>query len=698
MPKPEILKVPPVEAIEHFRAKGFHVGFDWRDTDAAQHLRSFTVAKAMREDILQDIRGGVDGALAEGLSFGQFRQRLEPLLRTKGWWGRQTMLDPVTGKMREVQLGSPRRLRIIYDTNLRTAHARGHWQQIERTAAEAPWLRYVAVLDGRTRPEHMAWHGTVLRFDDPFWSTHYPPNGWRCRCLVQQFSDADLEAFGFTPSQGPPPGSGETRPWTNRRTGRTVQVPVGIDPGFGHNVGRLGAAAPLRAADPRAMPELARADATRERLGPQLGSNPGGTFLGADGVARYVKFYDDPAQAYGEAVANRAYRELGLDAPVSALVRDEGKIVGVASELVENVGTLGSTKRLTKGRAQAVLRGYAADVWLANWDAVGTGLDNVVALAKGRTGVARIDQGGALLFRAQAGRKPREALGKLSEWEGFADPGINRHYARVFDKAGLHGADELGRKALNQIAAINKLGRRTRNFERLVPKVAGVAEADRTAILEALRTRTDLLMREVAPRIRQALRDQAKARDLPAFEGAFVRQMGHDYEGMRRRAVRKTGGAPRHGMNDPELTSVYSYTTEDGRWSYKTLNPALRSRDPADAARMRDYRDTVNAALAKLPDHVGTVRRGTNLPSDVLAAHQPGAIVTYKAPTSTSKGDGWDKRHRFVIYSKRGKVIEQYSAHDIEREVLFPAGTRFRVIERNELGGGLIEFCMVEVD
>ena len=113
---------------------------------------------------------------------------------------------------------------------------------------------------------------------------------------------------------------------------------------------------------------------------------------------------------------------------------------------------------------------------------------------------------------------------------------------------------------------------------------------------------------------------------------------------------------------------------------------------------MRDCRDTVNAGLAKLPAHKGTVRRGTVLPPDVLAEHQPGAIVTYKAPTSSSTGDGWQRRHRFVIQSKGGKLIERYSAHDVEHEVLFPADTRFRVLERTEKADGTIEFCMIEVD
>ena len=268
--EPEFLDVPPVEAVEHFRAKGLHVGFDWRDTDAEQHLRSFTVAKAMEVDILEDIRREVDRAIAEGITPQEFYKELAPRLEEKGWWGRQEMVDPLTGEKRSVQLGSPRRLRIIFDTNVRMSYARGRWERIERIARERPWLRYVSVLDARTRPEHAAWHGTILPWDHPWWQTHYPPNGWRCRCMVQQLDDEDLEDFGFTPSDGPPAGSEQTRPWTNRRTGETIQVPVGIDPGFGHNVGQINLAADaerrfeerLRTASPD-IAEAARAERAR---------------------------------------------------------------------------------------------------------------------------------------------------------------------------------------------------------------------------------------------------------------------------------------------------------------------------------------------------------------------------------------------------------------------------------------------------
>ena len=109
----------------------------------------------------------------------------------------------------------------------------------------------------------MAWHGTVLHADHPWFRTHYPPNGFHCRCIVQQLGEDDLERFGYKVSDGPPPGSELTRPWLDKRNGRIVQVPAGIDPGFAHNVGTIDlgrdAADRLIGKIDAALPGLARA-------------------------------------------------------------------------------------------------------------------------------------------------------------------------------------------------------------------------------------------------------------------------------------------------------------------------------------------------------------------------------------------------------------------------------------------------------
>ena len=62
----------------------------------------------------------------------------------KGWWGEQVMLDPVDGVAKTVQLGSTRRLRVIFQTNLATAYAAGQWARIQEDKQMFPYLKYIA--------------------------------------------------------------------------------------------------------------------------------------------------------------------------------------------------------------------------------------------------------------------------------------------------------------------------------------------------------------------------------------------------------------------------------------------------------------------------------------------------------------------------------------------------------------------------
>ncbi len=256
MPEQLPRSLTPEEAVDFFRKKGYAIGFSWRDVWKEEHAVAYTVAKAMRIDILEDIRGAVDTAIDKGVAFNQFKKQLAPVLQAKGWWGRKKIRDPLDGKLKPAQLGSDRRLRIIYDTNMRMAHAAGRWERIERLRERRPYLRYVAVLDERTRQTHRDWHGTVLPIDDRFWNTHYPPNGWRCRCTVQQLSDRDLKRYGYDVSpQAPDLG---TRDIVDRRNGVVHSVPVGVDLGFDYNVGKArlrGLTPPPRGGLPQSFPQ-----------------------------------------------------------------------------------------------------------------------------------------------------------------------------------------------------------------------------------------------------------------------------------------------------------------------------------------------------------------------------------------------------------------------------------------------------------
>lgn len=224
----------PKEALSYFRAKGLKVGFDHRDVWREEHATAFTVAKAMKVDVLESIRDALDQSLAEGQTFHQFKRELVPTLQKLGWWGRQDMTDPVTGETREVQLGSPRRLKTIYRTNLRTARAAGQWQRIERNRNSHPYLVYLLGPSKEHREQHEAWANKVLPVDDPFWATHMPPNGWGCKCHVRAMTRRQAERRGISE-----PPAEEKKEWVNQRTGEVSQVPAGIDPGFDTNPGRV---------------------------------------------------------------------------------------------------------------------------------------------------------------------------------------------------------------------------------------------------------------------------------------------------------------------------------------------------------------------------------------------------------------------------------------------------------------------------
>ncbi len=169
--------LPPRQAIEYFKAKGYEISWNWWETWQEANARSFTVAKAAKMDVLADIRSEVERALEEGLTEKQFADALEPRLRAKGWWGRKFVADP-DGVIRKAQLGSPRRLKTIYRTNMRVAQAvSAHRFQME-TADFNPYWQYLTLDDNLVRDSHRALHGRVFRYDDPIWQIIYPPNGW----------------------------------------------------------------------------------------------------------------------------------------------------------------------------------------------------------------------------------------------------------------------------------------------------------------------------------------------------------------------------------------------------------------------------------------------------------------------------------------------------------------------------------------
>lgn len=256
MPKASfLLGLEPKEAIEYLHQKKLLASkvFKKELYDSAL-ARATTISKLTDLDITRDIYGSMEKARREGKSFNEWKKTLVGDLERKGWvYGHdkaisrgidgKLLADPKTGE----HFGTPRRLNTIYRTNMQQAYSAARYQRYMDNVDNRPYWQYSAVGDKRTRPAHQALNGKIYRYDDPFWATFYPPNGFNCRCTVIALSERDLKRKGIEQV-----GSSEAllvkakRPKDklgNQEETIGFKLPDGTvrvaDKGFDYNVGRL---------------------------------------------------------------------------------------------------------------------------------------------------------------------------------------------------------------------------------------------------------------------------------------------------------------------------------------------------------------------------------------------------------------------------------------------------------------------------
>lgn len=233
-----MLTEPSTSALEFLKRKKLAPSFDYRDVWQQEHSINFTVTKAMQLDVLEDINSAIIDAVAEGKTLYQFKKDLTPTLVKKGWWGEQEQTDPLTGEKKLVQLGSPHRLKTIYRTNMRTARAAGQWGRADKHKKTHPYLLYELGPSQNHRDEHVGWAGIILPIDDPWWQTHYPPNGFGCKCRVRSVSKHEYQDLIKTKQYLTTAPSITLKEWINKRTGEVEHIPQGIHPAFAYHIGQ----------------------------------------------------------------------------------------------------------------------------------------------------------------------------------------------------------------------------------------------------------------------------------------------------------------------------------------------------------------------------------------------------------------------------------------------------------------------------
>lgn len=192
------------EAVDYFKQKINIPTKRWNSLKGAMHTRAFTIAGAMRADILLDFRNAVDKAIEKGESLQDFRDHFYDI--ASKWRESDPSFD---AKMKKPKYGAWRS-KVIYQTNMLTAAAAAQ----ERQAREMPEVfthaKYVCMMMPTSREQHKAWNGTVLPVNDPWWEKHSPPNGFGCLCEKEFISKYEMKAGLEKETKAPTPANDTT--------------------------------------------------------------------------------------------------------------------------------------------------------------------------------------------------------------------------------------------------------------------------------------------------------------------------------------------------------------------------------------------------------------------------------------------------------------------------------------------------------
>jgi hypothetical protein len=196
--------------------------------------------------------------------------------------------------------------------------------------------------------------------------------------------------------------------------------------------------------------------------------------------------------------------------------------------------------------------------------------------------------------------------------------------------------------------------------------------------------------------------------DSPAYAAAASGVEDIDAHAfMASKAGAQLAAADPHGLDADEVGALWLYTAESD--FYPTLNRLLRTRDRSALKPFFPYLQLMLTARSKLPKYTGSVWRGVK-GVDLRAQYPKDKEVWWWAFSSTTKqlqtltnpmflGTS-GVRTVFMIEIVHGVDLQRYSAFQgvaSEAEVLLYPGTKLKVVDAMEMGGGLFQVHLREV-
>lgn len=170
------------EALEYLEQKKTLPAKLYYQLEAEARAQAFTVSGYTAAEILERFLQELEAAVEEGTTQETFREKMDNFLKDEGYDGLNAWHSDV-----------------IFRTNLQTAYNAGHYKAMTDPAVQKrrPYWQYQTAGDGDVRPSHEAMEGKVYRCDDPIWDVWYPPNGFRCRCIVVSLTEDQVKQMGL---------------------------------------------------------------------------------------------------------------------------------------------------------------------------------------------------------------------------------------------------------------------------------------------------------------------------------------------------------------------------------------------------------------------------------------------------------------------------------------------------------------------
>ena len=191
----------PQSIVDYLKNKQLTLTYNHYELLKQAHDKAFTVAKVTRMDLLNDIHESLLDSLKTGKNFEAWKKSIIPTLEKKGWWGTQEIVSN-QGEVKKVVINS-NRLKIIYDTNMRTAYNNHREEEMMKLPLSVYWMYRCSFLEN-SRVTHKKAHGIILHRDHKWWRKNRPQNAWGCKCGWTAHSEKDLKNRGLEIFQGEP--------------------------------------------------------------------------------------------------------------------------------------------------------------------------------------------------------------------------------------------------------------------------------------------------------------------------------------------------------------------------------------------------------------------------------------------------------------------------------------------------------------